>query len=127
MPRLFTGLEIPADLALTLTELRGGLPGATWIDPENYHVTLRFIGDVDERIADEIADALARVRRPAFDVRIRGIQSEIRRGSGARHCLAPDARTAHRAMDGQVGELRIDPQPFGLRRDQRRQRLSTRT
>ncbi|KPL53739.1 RNA 2',3'-cyclic phosphodiesterase [Prosthecomicrobium hirschii] len=73
MPRLFTGLEIPADLALTLTELRGGLPGATWIDPENYHVTLRFIGDVDERIADEIADALARVRRPAFDVRIRGI------------------------------------------------------
>ena len=28
--------------------LRGGLPGARWIDPENYHLTLRFIGDVDD-------------------------------------------------------------------------------
>ena len=27
--------------------LRAGLTGARWIDPENYHLTLRFIGDVD--------------------------------------------------------------------------------
>ncbi len=37
MPRLFTAIEIPADVAQTLTFLRGGLPGARWIDPENYH------------------------------------------------------------------------------------------
>lgn len=73
MPRLFTGLEIPETIGSAIAELRGGLPGATWIDPENYHVTLRFIGDVDERIADEIVDALSRVRRRAFDVVIRGI------------------------------------------------------
>ena len=53
MPRLFTGLEIPKALGETLSLLRGGLPGARWIDPENYHVTLRFIGDVDDDIADE--------------------------------------------------------------------------
>ena len=47
MPRLFTGLEIPAEIGQTLSSLRGGLPGARWIDPENYHVTLRFIGDID--------------------------------------------------------------------------------
>ena len=47
MPRLFTGLEIPAEIGHTLSSLRGGLPGARWIDPENYHVTLRFIGDID--------------------------------------------------------------------------------
>ena len=47
MPRLFTGLEIPAEIGQTLSNLRGGLPGARWIDPENYHVTLRFIGDID--------------------------------------------------------------------------------
>ncbi len=40
MPRLFTGLEIPAEIGQTLSNLRGGLPGARWIDPENYHVTL---------------------------------------------------------------------------------------
>ena len=48
MPRLFTGFELPAHIGQSLSTLRGGLPGARWIDPENYHVTLRFIGDVDE-------------------------------------------------------------------------------
>ena len=52
MPRLFTGLEIPAEIGQTLSNLRGGLPGARWIDPENYHVTLRFIGDIDGVAAD---------------------------------------------------------------------------
>ena len=51
MPRLFTALEIPAALGESLSLLRGGLPGARWIDPENYHLTLRFIGDVDDEIA----------------------------------------------------------------------------
>lgn len=58
MPRLFTGLEIPADAAFSLSLKRGGLTGARWIDPENYHITLRFIGDVDNGMADEIADNL---------------------------------------------------------------------
>ena len=54
MPRLFTGLEIPDDIRQSLSMLRGGLPGARWIDPENYHLTLRFIGDVDDAMAREI-------------------------------------------------------------------------
>jgi RNA 2',3'-cyclic 3'-phosphodiesterase len=51
MPRLFTGVEIPPDVGQALASLRGGLPGARWIDPENYHLTLRFIGDVDDNTA----------------------------------------------------------------------------
>ncbi|MGH6741588.1 MAG: 2'-5' RNA ligase family protein, partial [Bradyrhizobium sp.] len=54
MPRLFTGVEIPSDIGQALSSLRGGLPGARWIDSENYHLTLRFIGDVDDAIADEV-------------------------------------------------------------------------
>ena len=46
MPRLFTGLEIPQDIATELSMLRGGLSGARWIDIENYHLTLRFIGEI---------------------------------------------------------------------------------
>ena len=60
MPRLFTGLEIPYDVQLALSLKRGGLPGARWIDPENYHITLRFIGDVDNHVADEISYELDR-------------------------------------------------------------------
>ena len=75
MPRLFTGLEIPAALGQSLSLLRGGLPGARWIDPENYHLTLRFIGDVDDEIAREIAWLLGKVRRKDFELRLDGLQS----------------------------------------------------
>ena len=75
MPRLFTGLEIPAEVGQTLSNLRGGLPGARWIDPENYHVTLRFIGDIDGVSANEIASMLFRVDRKPFEVKVQGLQS----------------------------------------------------
>ena len=73
MPRLFTALEIPRDAALSLSLLRGGLPGARWMDVENYHMTLRFIGDIEGHVADEIAGALDRVRRPSFSLTLSGV------------------------------------------------------
>jgi len=75
MPRLFTALEIPRDAALSLSLLRGGLPGARWIDVENYHITLRFIGDVEGHVADEVANALDRVRRPEFMLNLSGVDA----------------------------------------------------
>ena len=68
MPRLFTALEIPSSVAQSLARLRGGLNGARWIDAEYYHITLRFIGDVDECVAQDVAHALYAIRRPPFTV-----------------------------------------------------------
>ena len=49
--------------------MRGGLPGARWIDPENYHITLRFIGDMDDAMARDVLSILPRgVRRGALAV-----------------------------------------------------------
>jgi 2'-5' RNA ligase len=73
MPRLFTALEIPRDAALSLSLLRGGLPGARWVEMEDYHLTLRFFGDLEGHVADEIADALDRVRRPSFSLALSGV------------------------------------------------------
>lgn len=73
MPRLFTALEVPRDAALSLSLLRGGLPGARWVDVENFHLTLRFIGDVENHIADEIVHALDRIRRPGFQLTLSGV------------------------------------------------------
>jgi 2'-5' RNA ligase len=60
MPRLFTALEIPSDIGQSLALLRGGLPGARWVAPELYHLSLRFIGDIDDVLAGEIADMLGK-------------------------------------------------------------------
>lgn len=73
MPRLFAALEIPRDAAVSLSLLRGGLPGARWIDVENYHITLRFIGDVDGPTADELVEAFDHVRRTDFQLRLQGL------------------------------------------------------
>jgi 2'-5' RNA ligase len=75
MPRLFTALEIPPLVAQSLAMMRGGLPGARWIDAENYHLTLRFIGDIDDALAHEIAGMLGRVRRMSFEMRLDGLSS----------------------------------------------------
>jgi 2'-5' RNA ligase len=73
MPRLFTGLEIPAASASALASARGGVHGARWAEPSDYHITLRFIGDVDLRAARDVADALAEVRRPPVRVDFEGL------------------------------------------------------
>ncbi|KAB0681220.1 RNA 2',3'-cyclic phosphodiesterase [Aureimonas leprariae] len=75
MPRLFVALEISRDASVQLSMLRGGLGSARWIDPENYHVTLRFIGDVDHRTADEAVAALDRIEAAPFDVELRGLDA----------------------------------------------------
>ncbi len=73
MPRLFTALEIPADIAAELRGLQQPLPGAKWIDAENYHLTLRFAGDIDNRLAREFSDNLADIVADAFELRITGL------------------------------------------------------
>lgn len=75
MPRLFTGFEVPSDVAMRLSLLQGGLHGARWIDKENYHITLRFIGDVDDRTADEVAYELGGIDRPPLELKIQGTGS----------------------------------------------------
>jgi 2'-5' RNA ligase len=73
MPRLFTGLEIPRDIADRLMLLRGDVPTARWIDPANYHITLRFLGDVSNAVADEFAARLELLTSTPFDVELQGI------------------------------------------------------
>ena len=75
MPRSFSAIEIPRPLSERLTLLRAGLTGARWIDPENYHLTLRFIGDVDGSTAHEFAEALGGIEMPPFELKLNGLGS----------------------------------------------------
>jgi RNA 2',3'-cyclic 3'-phosphodiesterase len=73
MPRLFTGLELPDAVIGELALQRGGVVGAHWLEPEDYHVTLRFIGDVDGSVARDIAETLGDISRPTTLVRFEGL------------------------------------------------------
>lgn len=75
MPRLFSGVEIPPEQAQRLQGLRGGLPGSRWTLPDTYHITLRFLGDVDDVTAQEFASNLTAIRAKCFDLHLDGLGS----------------------------------------------------
>jgi len=73
MIRLFVALSLPAELRQRLAILGAGIPTARWTPAENLHITLRFIGEVDEAAAEDVHDQLLEVKAPAFTLGIGGI------------------------------------------------------
>jgi 2'-5' RNA ligase len=73
MHRLFTALRPPASVREQLLDLMEGLPGARWQDDDQLHLTLRFIGEVDARTADDVAAALGAVRHPPVTMALEGV------------------------------------------------------
>ncbi len=61
MKRIFIGLPIPQKIAYTLLPLQIGLEGARFSPIENFHITLRFIGDLSEEIISELDQELAEI------------------------------------------------------------------
>ena len=72
MMRLFTALALPEEHLARLSALSAGVDGARWVSPENLHVTLRFIGEVNEAAGDDIVEALAGVRCGPVTVTLEG-------------------------------------------------------
>jgi 2'-5' RNA ligase len=72
MIRLFTAIGLPQEVRMRLGLLQAGIPGARWSAAENLHLTLRFIGEVDEDVANDIDDMLAGLRAAPFALRLEG-------------------------------------------------------
>jgi 2'-5' RNA ligase len=108
MPRLFTGIEIPDAIRLQLSSYRGGLPGARWVEPENYHVTLRFIGDIEAGLARDVDAVLSEAApRGPIDVAFESLDS-----FGGRQ---PRIVMARAAANPALGELQAEQESL-LRR-----------
>ena len=73
MLRLFVGIAFPPELKLHLSLLCSGIAGARWIDPGNFHLTLRFIGEVGEDIAADLDEALLRLKARRFTLSLAGV------------------------------------------------------
>ncbi len=72
MLRLFVALALPDVLRDALSARASGLPHAKWVPPENYHLTLRFIGEVEPWRAEEVDQSLAALRGRPFDLTLAG-------------------------------------------------------
>ncbi|HEY1723474.1 MAG TPA: RNA 2',3'-cyclic phosphodiesterase [Magnetospirillaceae bacterium] len=72
MIRLFVGLDLPEDLRDRLAAVGVGLPGMHWVPEDNLHLTLRFIGEVDEDVANDLHDALSGIHAAPFPLTITG-------------------------------------------------------
>ena len=115
--RLFVALEVSPPVRQRLGFLAGGLPGARWVSVENFHVTLRFIGECPAHRCEEVDHALAAVRAPGFDLTLSGVGVFERNGRPASIWAGVD-RT--RALDHLQSKVETALQRIGLDADRRR-------
>lgn len=73
MFRLFAGLELPTDTRQALTNVRSDIKGARWQSASQLHLTLCFMGNLDDEQLPTIYDALSGLEVSAFTVAIRGV------------------------------------------------------
>jgi len=73
--RLFVAIPIPEDIAERLLTLEADVPGASWRLAEHYHLTLRFLGEIDEAQARDVDDELGRIVAAPFELALAGAGS----------------------------------------------------
>ncbi|NNM58088.1 RNA 2',3'-cyclic phosphodiesterase [Acidocella sp.] len=71
--RLFVALDLPWEVKEELADLSCNIPGARWVPAENFHLTLRFIGEANRLQAEEIDLALATLRGRSFSFCLSGL------------------------------------------------------
>lgn len=112
--RLFVGLRPPPAIRARLLEAMHGIAGARWQSEAQLHLTLRFIGEVDERTGDDIAGQLGRVRAGAPTMVLSGVGHFARRGrsDAVWASVAPAAPLAelHRKVDRAVVAAGLPPE-----------------
>lgn len=83
MHRLFVAIRPPEAIRDLLVDAMDDSPELRWVGDEQLHLTLRFIGEVERPLANDIADALSAIRFPPFELRIAGVGRFERRSGGA--------------------------------------------
>ena len=83
MHRLFVAIRPPEQIRDLLIDAMDDTADFRWQNEEQLHITLRFVGEVDRPVAEDLANALTRVRAERFSIRVRGVGRFEQRSSGA--------------------------------------------
>ncbi len=108
--RLFVAIDLPEDVKECLSDLQSALPNARWVDPDGMHLTLRFIGDLDPRQAEDVDDVLSGVSGRPFALRLKGLGTFGRPLRSLWVGAEPNAALSALAekVDAALGRLRLD-------------------
>ena len=83
MHRLFIAIVPPQDIRDLLTDAMDDSAELRWVADEQLHLTLRFVGEVERPLANDLAAALGQLRSGAFEMRVAGAGHFERRSGGA--------------------------------------------
>lgn len=81
MTRLFVALRPPPPMRAALMATMHGIAGARWQDDAQLHLTLSFIGEVDDMPAEMIAEALTHVQAAPVELALSGVGAFARKGA----------------------------------------------
>jgi 2'-5' RNA ligase len=81
--RLFVAIRPPEHIRDLLIDAMDDSPDFRWQDDEQLHLTLRFIGEVDRPVAEDLANALGRIHAERFSIRVKGVGRFEQSNSGA--------------------------------------------
>lgn len=70
--RLFIAIDVPDDLKIKIGRLWVDIPGARWVPVEQIHLTLAFLGEVEEASTERLTEKLTHIRVPEFELRFGG-------------------------------------------------------
>ena len=83
MHRLFLAIRPPEEVRDLLIDAMDETPDFRWQEDEQLHLTLRFIGEVERHLANDLASSLSRVRAPSFELKISGVGRFEQRSGGS--------------------------------------------
>jgi 2'-5' RNA ligase len=83
MHRLFVAIRPPQDVCDLLIDAMDDHAGLRWVGEEQLHLTLRFIGEVERPLANDLAAAIGSIRFGAFELKVSGVGRYDRRSGGA--------------------------------------------
>jgi 2'-5' RNA ligase len=114
--RLFMAIDIPTEVTEKIVPLRKVLADTkadvAWVSPDNFHVTVKFLGEVDESLIPEITARMNRAAAevPMFDLEVEGLDRLPEKGQTRviiSRILSPDQRLTklHRLLDSAIGGM----------------------
>lgn len=112
--RLFTAVTLPDDVNDELECFASGLPGARWSPPERRHLTVRFIGEVDGLVYQDVVAALENVQVTPFEISLRCVGHFPPRGAPRSLWAGVDEseplRQLYRRVDRVLVEAGLEPE-----------------